>query len=383
MKKVICILDSIHIYGKERANINVYNVLIKNGYNICVMRNIKASPSMINNLNHFRHIPIHFPRGVSNIFKKIINIVKSNLSINKYIKKEKITHILIPTEIALLYLYPVLIRNKCKVIFRMGDDPISFRFKNNILIGIYRIIWKLILRRINIVVCNAKYIQDNLIKSGRILNQKDRIIYNLMPIRVNRNHISTILENKQSSSLLTIGYIGRLVPEKGVHILIKVINTLIDEGHNIQLHIAGSLTFNKEYSNSLLELVDINKKDRICFLGELQEIDTFYNRIDLLCLPSIYPEPSANVVVEAKSFKKGTILFNIGGTIELIQHLTDGYICQDITEIALKEALVFYLNDTNKIKEHGIAAYESINKLGIDSISFEKNWLKVFETSKL
>lgn len=383
MKKILAILDSTNIYGKERANILVYDTLKKNGHTVFIYYNEKACDNLKKSIPS-PSCPICFPRGLSSkrkVFKIIANTIQSNIILRKYIKKEKPSHILIPTEIALLYLYPTLFLSKISIVFRVGDDPICLRFAHHPLIFIYNFLWKTILNRVDIIVCNAQYIYDNIIKSGRKPNNRDKIIYNYIPERRNTNYDSNSansLKNLNLGGVFTIGFIGRIVREKGLHLLIKCVQDLLCKGRSIQLFIAGSLDVDTAYTKELMALINEEYKPFIHFLGELQSVEDFYSDIDILCLPSIYPEPSANVVVEAKKYKKASILFNIGGTFELVSHLSDGYICEEISTTALENAILYYLDNSLKAMEHGQSAYNSIKDMGIDYSSFEKKWLSVF-----
>lgn len=385
--RVLAILDSIDIYGKERANIQVYELLKKNGYEVDILYNVKASENLQNCISEFNSVPVPFPRNVKGNFKYlkyVIYWIKSHYILRKQIKKNNPQYILVPTEIALLYLFLSLFFSKSKVVFRMGDDPIALRFfKKKKMVGIYHFIWKnIILNRVDKIVCNAIYIKNNLIISGRKQLPDDVIIYNYPPKRkVHLNEEEAVLLQPFSNTKdLKFGYIGRVVEEKGVYLLVESALLLLEEGYNFKLLIAGDFNYDPVYSEKLKKL--LAKSDfssQIVFLGEIKDSDSFYHSIDVLCVPSIYNEPSANVVVEAKSCSRGSILFNTGGTPELIKHLVDGYICENVSTESLKKAMLYYLNDIKSSIEQGKNAFDSINSLGIDYESFERKWLDVFK----
>ena len=143
-------------------------------------------------LFEFSHKSFPFPRdiiGKMRMLKYIINYFRINVLLSWHIHALKPNFILIPTEWALFYLYPTLLLTKAKIVFRCGDDPITYRKKNNSFIALYAFLWKrFILKRVDVLVCNAKYIQNRLYASGRMDKGMDKIIYNYPPMRLNYTH---------------------------------------------------------------------------------------------------------------------------------------------------------------------------------------------------
>lgn len=87
--KVICLIDSIDLYGKERANIEVARVLKKHGYDVTVIINERALPSVREELNDFDTIDVPFPRnieGKQRIWHYIVAFYKANRELKKYYK---------------------------------------------------------------------------------------------------------------------------------------------------------------------------------------------------------------------------------------------------------------------------------------------------------
>lgn len=102
------------------------------------------------------------------------------------------------------------------------------------------------------------------------------------------------LEADQNSTI-HIGYIGRLIPLKGVPLLLHAIKLLIDRSVKVSLSIAGS----GECLDELKKEADTLKiQDSIQFLGSIKDVSHFYDSIDLLVVPSIR-EPLGLVALEA------------------------------------------------------------------------------------
>lgn len=289
--------------------------------------------------------------------------------------------ILIPTEWALFYLYPTLLLTKAKIVFRCGDDPITYRKKTSSFIAVYAFLWKhFILKCVDVLVCNAKYIQNRMRASGRIDKGMDKIIYNYPPMRLNYLHEHENI-NIPYGKGLKVGFIGRLVPEKGIKELIEAIALVKMKHKEITLYVAGDETVNSTYTLLLREIIKNQKlSDNIVFLGKINRIDVFYQHCDVICIPSIYEEPMANVVAESKTYRKPCIIFNQGGMPEIVEHKLTGYVCDKVSVEALAKGLLFYTDNPLEIKKEGEAAFESIKRLNLDKSTFCKKWVEVFQS---
>ena len=67
------------------------------------------------------------------------------------------------------------------------------------------------------------------------------------------------------------------------------------------------------------------------------------------------------------------------GLPELIEHLKDGYICEEKTSSALIKSIEYYYLRRNELYQYRKEANKSLEKLGITKENFIKNWLEVFD----
>lgn len=109
---------------------------------------------------------------------------------------------------------------------------------------------------------------------------------------INRKLIPNVNENKNINS---IGFVGRITREKGLHILIHAFNRITKP--NIQLHIAGIIN-DLDYYNSLIAKVK-NRKIIWSYNLDEQQMEDFYKKIDVLVIPSISYETGPFVLFEA------------------------------------------------------------------------------------
>ena len=108
----------------------------------------------------------------------------------------------------------------------------------------------------------------------------------------------------------TIGFMGRLSPEKGIEFLIQAfLQSSLSERY--VLYIAGD--GNAQYKQLLIEKYS---RSSVRFVGQ-QNANTFLQSIDLLIVPSLWNEPFGRVVIEAYAAHCPVLLANNGGLAEL------------------------------------------------------------------
>ncbi|MCY1525022.1 Glycogen synthase [compost metagenome] len=109
----------------------------------------------------------------------------------------------------------------------------------------------------------------------------------------------------------TIGFIGRLTYEKGLHILIHAFKNL--QNKKLQLKIAGIRNKSNEiYLDSLLEISKGNPNISWEFDLNNNQVKEFYTKVDLICIPSISYETGPFVLYEAFENKLPVIANDLG-----------------------------------------------------------------------
>ena len=378
--KVFVIIDSGGLYGKERANLQVANILKDAGMDVTLLVN-EINTAVREEIKDFRTFDIPFPRRLKGkiLFLKYVRaFFLSNKAVYKLLRKEKPDYLLVPTEIELAYLYPTLRRNSVKVVFRCGDSPLVNR-KHGVAAKIYAYLWKnLFLKRVDTLVCNARFIQEQMFEAGRSASEGDRLIYNYPP---ERRICEDDIVYASCEGAVRFGFLGRLVADKGVKELIEATIALTKKGHKVMTYIGGGNHVSSKYIDGLYHVVEeyAEVASQIQFLGSVKDLDKFFANVDVVVIPSIYPEPMANVATEAKFHHKPVVIFNQGGLPEIVRHQTDGYICNDVSVEGLMEGLLYYIENPDMIAIHGENAYRSIELLDLTKASFTNKWLDVFQ----
>jgi glycosyltransferase involved in cell wall biosynthesis len=175
-----------------------------------------------------------------------------------------------------------------------------------------RKIQKLLLRLINpILVADAQTVANN------IKEQLDTDKVIVIPNGIDTSRF--IPGNKQAAraslqlprNIKIIGCGGRLERVKGQHILINALHKLPEDVH---LALAGDGTMQ---SNLLNLAKSLQLEHRVHFLGRIDEMPTFYQSLDIFCLPSLN-EGFPLSPLEAQSCGIPTLVTDVGGSKETL-----------------------------------------------------------------
>lgn len=180
------------------------------------------------------------------------------------------------------------------------------------------------------------------------------------------------------SATLRVGYLGRLNPVKGVHILIEAVKRL-PKGLSIELRIYGRANDEKDriYLAKLKKAAAGNR--RILFYGELKESSRkeFFSSLDILAVPSLWLETGPLVVLEAKSFGLPVIGSNSGGIAELVNDGKDGILVETGNVSLWAQALKKLCQDTGSVKAmaKNISAIRTSKEVAQEMIAIYNNLL--------
>lgn len=118
---------------------------------------------------------------------------------------------------------------------------------------------------------------------------------------------------------ITIGFIGRLVREKGILDLAKAFRDIADEYRNLKLIITGpsDLDERDKFANDELRSIIIENKleDKVIFTGYREDIPELLSIIDIFVLPS-YREGMPVSLLEAMAMEISVVATNIRGCKE-------------------------------------------------------------------
>jgi len=138
----------------------------------------------------------------------------------------------------------------------------------------------------------------------------------------------------------TLGYVGRISPEKGVDVALRALAQLGDEGMEVELEVAGGGA--DEHLRELESLTaSLGIAARVNFLGPLdtQALKDFYARIHALVVPSVWEEPAGLVLVEGALAGVPLVASRVGGIPEIVRDPEEALLCPPGDPAALAAAL--------------------------------------------
>jgi spore coat protein SA len=158
-------------------------------------------------------------------------------------------------------------------------------------------------------------------------------------------------------------FVGRLVPEKGIHVLIEASRLLMKRGTKVSARIVGSTGFGHNRSS---DYVDGMKKDlpsnvQFAEYASGEKLAKEFRQATIFCCPSIWNEPFGMVNVEAMATRLPVVATTVGGIPEIFRQGGGILVGPDSAE-ELAQAIEMLVKDPPKreeLAERGYQIYRS------------------------
>ena len=146
------------------------------------------------------------------------------------------------------------------------------------------------------------------------------------------------LPRPAASRALRIGYVGRLTPVKGVHVLLQALDQL-PPGGRFEAHLFGDLEQEPAYTARLRALAA--SRPEIQFHGRFgrDQLAQVYGQLDVLVVPSIWYENNPLVIQEAFAAGLPVVASQLGGMAEFVTQGVNGLLFAAGDPAALAAAL--------------------------------------------
>ncbi len=189
--------------------------------------------------------------------------------------------------------------------------------------SIFRKIHKWKSQKVSTVIGVSNFVLDRFIKLGYYKKSRQVVIHNA-------RHFPKV-EKKywDGKRPLRIGYIGNVSRVKGVDVLVKA---FLKYELNATLVIAG-MSSDKLFMEELIRMK--GSSDRIKIMGFMNSQE-FYQQVDLVVIPSVWPDTFPTVAFEACANNVPVVCSNIGGLPEIIHNDRNGLLFKpgDVGELA-------------------------------------------------
>ncbi|MGO0122299.1 glycosyltransferase family 4 protein [Desulfothermobacter acidiphilus] len=201
--------------------------------------------------------------------------------------------------------------------------------------------WWLTYESWRVIVC-SRYMEQEVKHIFQLPGDKLRVIPNAVvperylrfPKGVDRNWFAAPDER-------IVFFVGRLVWEKGVQVLLRAFPLVLARCPQTKLIIAGT----GPYEGELRRLAgELGIAHRVYFTGYLEERirNALYHWASVAVFPSLY-EPFGIVALEAMGAKVPVVVSDVGGLQEIVEEGWDGYKCPPDQPEALAEKIVALL----------------------------------------
>ncbi|MDL1912681.1 glycosyltransferase family 4 protein [Chloroflexi bacterium CFX6] len=158
---------------------------------------------------------------------------------------------------------------------------------------------------------------------------------------------------------LTIGFLARFVPEKGLHLLVDAFTRLCRSGEFPHLRlIAGGYVSRayKTYVDGIRKTIRENGlEERVKLLGTLERADklNFFKQIDVFSVPAPYREPKGISILEALASGVPVVQPDHGAYPEWVSATRGGLLHRPHDSADLAEKLAMLLRDADLRKRLG------------------------------
>lgn len=169
----------------------------------------------------------------------------------------------------------------------------------------------------DIIIANSKATALSITKNQK----KCRVVYNAVETS------ETFVEHTDEN-LITIGMAGRINRWKGQTLFVDMAEQIHQKFPNTKFLIAGTAYQGEEFLEDNLKnyIAGKNLDSCVVLLGQVLDMDSFYQSLDIFVLPSTQPEPFGLVVIEAMEKKLPVVATNHGGPVEIIENGVDGFL---------------------------------------------------------
>ncbi len=185
---------------------------------------------------------------------------------------------------------------------------------------------------------------------------------------------------KKVSSVIHIGFVGRLIKEKGIYDLVEAAKILISHNIRFRLLIKGtgpekdkiSKIISDPLLNSFIQIDNIDTN-----------IEKIYNNLDIIVLPSKLNEGLPVSILESLVNKILVVTTSVGGVQDVIRNNETGFILKSNNPSEISEILIYIVNNFNSLENIKETGYKLVcRKYSLSKMlnGYEELYLNIFNS---
>jgi glycogen(starch) synthase len=227
---------------------------------------------------------------------------------------------------------------------------------------IHQVEWRLTYESWQVIV-NSQHMRSELIHLFGLPKNKSTIIPNGTDIEhfaldFDRQHLRNTLAAPSQKIVL---YVGRLVREKGVQILLEAAPKVLNACPDTKFIMVGTGYYMDELKQQAQNLGIGNYVNFLGYVDDL-ELRKLYNIADVVCIPSLY-EPFGIVALEAMAAKVPVVTSDTGGLKDFVENMANGITTYTGDSGSLAWGLLEILRNPELSKKMVQEAYERVSKI--------------------
>jgi glycogen(starch) synthase len=212
------------------------------------------------------------------------------------------------------------------------------------------------------VICCSNYMADQIYRGFSIPKEKLSVIRNGVDASKFNIKVDTqaVRRRYAKPDEKMIVYVGRLVHEKGVHVLIGAAPKVLSVFPNVNFVIVGEGGMKDDLAK---EAWDFGVADHVFFTGFVDEkaLVSIYKASDAAVFPSLY-EPFGITALEAMAARTPVVVSDTGGLAEIVEHDKTGVKVYTDNSDSLAWGILRVLQDLNLANTIRESAYQKVVK---------------------
>jgi glycosyltransferase involved in cell wall biosynthesis len=195
---------------------------------------------------------------------------------------------------------------------------------------------------------------------------KTRVIYDAIEIpsqETSESNQSVRDELNIPSDCVLIGMVARVSPQKDYFTLAAAAVEVLRQRPNARFLIAGdnsNVALNREHFKEVNKrLIELGIKEKFIFTGHRNDVTRLIAAMDI-CVLCTHREGFPLSILEIMAMRKPIVATAVGGIPEIVQPGITGYLHQHENSKELASAILTLIEDPEKARRFGLAAYEHV-----------------------
>jgi len=161
-----------------------------------------------------------------------------------------------------------------------------------------------------------------------MINKEQKIIEKV--VKTNNAVKNQVSKIKKSKPVLLM--VSRLEPDKNVHEVIDIMDSIKREGYDFKFFLIGAGSLEQAIKDKVNEY---GLMEHVFITGQVKDVEAYYQQADILVHP-VFNEAFGFVLVEAMSYRLPVIAINSGGPKDIVVNNETGFLVEDMQELKSK-----------------------------------------------